>query len=162
MIYSINIADVLSNLTIAIITAIVTAIVTAKLSLGHFYRKEIWLMKESKYSEIINELCKMLQFKEKECDYLLYGEKTDDTFEALNVEYKKAKLELEKIKYSTGFIIKPDVNDVIDKMMKDFEFKTANERQGDFFGYTDRIYGVIKDAISKIIAIANEDLKKKK
>lgn len=158
MIFPINIVDVLSSLIIAIITAIITA----RLALGHFYRKEIWLRKESKYSEIINELCKMLQFMEKEYDYLVYGEATDDNYEALRAAYKKAKLELEKIRYSTGFIINPAVNDVIDKMMKDFEFKTDNERQGDYFSYTDRIYGVIKDAISKIIDIANEDLKKNK
>ncbi len=157
MIFSINVVDVLSSLFIAIITAIITA----RLALGHFYRKEIWLRKESKYSEIVNELCKMQQFMEKEYDYYVCGRETDDNYKALRAEYKKAKLELEKIRYSTGFIIKSAVNDVIDQMMKDFENKTDNERQGDYFSYNDRIYGVIKDAISKIIDIANEDLKNK-
>ena len=65
---------------------------------------------------------------------------------------------MEKIGYSTGFIIKPEVNEIIDNMINDFALE-VEELQGNHFAYIDRVCYMIKETIGKIIDIANTDLK---
>jgi len=144
-------------LIINLIVAIITATITAKLTLNHFFRQEIWLRKEKKYSEIIDRLCMLLNYYEKEWDSTVEMKTIDFTEDFLS-EYKKALTEMEKIRYSTGFIIKPEVNKIIDSVIKDFALE-GEELQGNYFAHTDRVYSVIKETITKIIVIANTDLK---
>jgi len=144
-------------LIINLLVAIITATITAKLALNHFFRQEIWLRKEKKYSEIIDRLCVLLNYYEKIWDSAVEMETINFTEDYLS-EYQKAFTEIEKIGYSTGFIINPEVNEIINSMIKDFDLE-REELQGNHFAYIERIYYVIKETIKKIIVIANADLK---
>jgi len=147
---------IIINLFVSIITAIIASFITAKLTLKYFFKQEIWLRKEKKYSEIIDRLCMLLNYYEKEsANYVLIEDNnfTDDFIS----EYKKALTEMEKIRYSTGFIIKPEVNEIIDNMINDFALE-GEELQGNHFAYIDRVSSIIKETIGKIIDIANTDL----
>ena len=80
---------IIINLFVSIITAIIVSIITAKLTLKYFFRQEIWLRKEKRYTEIIDRLCMLLNYYEKEwTDYVLMEDSnfTDDFLS----EYKKA------------------------------------------------------------------------
>lgn len=154
--FNINVFQVALNLIIAIITAIMTA----RMALSHFYRQEIWLRKEKKYSEIIDKLCTLLNYQEKQRDYFLMDKENEVEQESIELEYKNAEIELEKVRFSTGFIIKSEVNEIISDMIKEFELKGKNELQGDIVGYIDRVSEIIKGSIEKVIKIANDDLKK--
>jgi len=154
--FKVNIIQLVTNLLVAI----TVAIITAKLSLNHFYKREIWLRKEAKYSEIVDKLSAILNYKSKEYDIYVFNEEIDID-KNLEIEYKESLLALEKLRYSTGFIIDSEVNKIIDEMIKDFRIKGENEIQGDLFGHLDRVYSVINDSIPKIIEIANKDLNRK-
>lgn len=155
--FNINVLEV----AFSVIIAIITALITAKVALRHFYRQEIWLRKDKKYSEIIDKLCALMNYQDNQWGKFVLNKNNALEEELIEQEYKNAKKDLEKIRFSIGFIINPKVNKIISEMIEDFEIKDINERQGDIGSQIDRVYGVIKEAIEKIIEIANEDLEKK-
>lgn len=154
-----NIMQLLFSLMISIITAIITA----KIALKHFFKQEIWLRKEKEYTKIIDELCTLLSYQGTLRDEFLsdHGIDIDNSKDdkLIEEEYKKARINIEKVRFSTGFMIDSKVNEVIDSMIKDLVLKGEDEHQWDYFGYINRVYELIKVTIEEIIIIASEDLK---
>lgn len=140
--------------------ACLVAILTASLTLRQFYQQEIWLRKEQRYSEIISILSVILRYND--IKYLIFTNQISSTdySDELELEYQKAKKELELLRYSSGFVIKPEVNNIINEIWSAYEYKSLREHQGDMEEYIGRIYKEIEQSMSKIIEIANDDLKK--
>lgn len=152
----INIFDLVLN----VVLSAGVAILTAWLSLKHFYRQEKWLRKEKKYSEIIENLVILLEYFNKEFERATgMTEYIDDNDDFIK-NYDNAKREIEKLRHTTGYLINPKVNVILNDMLKQFGFITVNERQGDYAGHMDRVYGVINEALKKIIQLADKDLEK--
>lgn len=147
------------NLIVAIVVAITTASITAWLSLTIFYKKELWLRKEKKYSDIINNLGKSLK---EYCDMIdvEIGKRSrnsngDDDF---NLMVREAVRELELISITPSLTIDNKVRIILDNLLKESEMK-GDELQGNWFPYFDRMYVATKKAMDEIDEIARKDLK---
>lgn len=139
------------NLSISIIVAIVTA----NLTIRSFYRQEIWLRKELKYSEIIQEMS-VLQTHYSHLFDNMCG--CENNIQILEEEFLAAKIKLELLSINSSLIIKPDVSDIILDLFKSSS-KKGDELKGDYGSYYDRMAYEVKEAMNKIINLAKKDLK---
>ncbi|MBG0763349.1 MAG: hypothetical protein H0S78_00435 [Tissierellales bacterium] len=150
----INFLELLLNLILATSVSVLTAYLTLK----HFYKKEIWLRKEKIYSQIINDLVVLLDYFNKEYDSVLSFNKVGEDEFNIRKEYDRAKREIEKLRYTAGYLIKPEVNKLLSKMIKEISNMNIEERQGNYVGYLDRASESVDETIKKIIEIADKDL----
>ena len=137
--------------------SIVVAVVTAVISQKGFYKKETWLRKEKKYSEIIDNLSILLKY---------YGDMFHDSVGAKKYngedcieEINKAKHELERLSMIPSFIINSKVRDILKELFHQANIKFGDDNCHDFASYLDRMYGVTKDSIIEIDSLARRDLK---
>lgn len=141
--------------------AIMVAIITSKLALKGFFRQEIWLRKEAKYSQIIDSLNKIQQFYWRMIDESSgeIDEAEDDLVRQKREEdFKNASREMELLATSPSFIISPKVHDIINDLVESSHTKTSEERMGNWFAYYDRLGYEAKEAKHKITEIAKKDL----
>lgn len=145
---------------INLIIAIVVSIITSYLSLRGFYKKEIWLRKEAKYSQIVDSLNKIQQYYSNIIDDLSGVSQVNESEEdELNkMEYKIAKRDLEILSSSPMFIIHKDISDILNELVLSSNTMTKEERMGDYFSYYDRLLYEVKQTKRKIAEIANKDL----
>ncbi len=146
------------SLIINLIIAIVVAVITAQLSIKEFYKQEIWLRKEDRYSEIIKDLSILQKY---------YGDIFDEALGILGAngindflenEHKMSIRRLELVVLSQGFILKKEALQTLQQLFISSKTETDDERMGNYVGYFDRMYGETKHAKDEIIKIANEDL----
>ena len=153
--------DYYTSIVINLIIAIMVAILTSKLSLRGFYRQEIWLRKEMKYSQIIDSLNKIQRYYWHLIDVHSGSKENDEKnveLELREEEYILAKRELEMLSSSPVFMINNEVIDILNGLMKSSNTKSEDERKGDWFSYFDRLGYEAKEAKIRIAEIANKDL----
>ena len=153
--------DYYTSIVINLIIAIMVAILTSKLSLRGFYRHEIWLRKEMKYSQIIDSLNKIQRYYWHLIDVHSGSKENDEKnveLELREEEYILAKRELEMLSSSPVFMINNEVIDILNGLMKSSNTKSEDERKGDWFSYFDRLGYEAKEAKIRIAEIANKDL----
>ncbi|OZV13474.1 hypothetical protein CIW83_02715 [Tissierella sp. P1] len=143
------------------IISIIVAVVTAKIAIKDFYRQEIWLRKESKYSEIIGNLSILQKYYGDMFDEFVGESESIVDDDLIKKKYNTSLRELELVTFSNGFMLNPKVSDILSQLFYSARNKTENERMGDFVSYIDRMYGEIRDSKEKIIEIAKKDLKVK-
>lgn len=154
--------DYILSILINLVIAIIVAVMTSNLSLRGFYRQEIWLRKETKYSQIIDSLNKMQRYYWHLIDVHSGSIENDEKnveLELREEEYMLAKRELEMLSSSPVFMLNNEVIDILDGLMKSSNKKTEDERNGDWFSYFDRLGYEAKEAKIKIAEIASKDLK---
>lgn len=150
-----DIVSILVSLGISIIVAIITA----KLAVKGFYRQEIWLRKEKKYSKIIEELNIVQKHYGDWMDEIMGYPKSKKVDLEIIKEYRMAERELELISQEGFLVINGDVSDILVELFKSSKNMNLNEQQGDSFGYADRMYVETRDAKIEIINIARKDLR---
>ena len=153
--------SIIINFVIAIVVATLTALITARLSIKSFYRQEIWLRKETQYNQIINSLNKIQRYHWHIIDSFMGAEEDEYYKKELRLrenEYLIAKRELEILSSTPLFMVKSEVMDILDKLLKSAGTKTEDERMGDWFSYFDRLGFEAKEAKNRIADIAYEDL----
>lgn len=142
---------------INIFISILVAVITAKLALGGFYKQELWLRKEKKYSEITDKLVLLKKYYGDLFDeFVSNGEIERDV--SYEEEYKKAKREIELISLGSNLIINESVIERLERLMKASQHQTKNEIQGDIVSYFDRMYGEVEDTRKEIVKLAKKDL----
>lgn len=147
------------SVLISLIIAIVVAVITSNLSLRGFYKQEIWLRKETKYSQIIDSLSKLQRYYGNIVDDISGNSISDNIRDEADVgEYKIAKRELELLASSPILMTHKDVSDILNDLVISASTKTKEESSGDYFSYYDRLWFESKEAKIKIAAIANKDL----
>ncbi|SEV83095.1 hypothetical protein [[Clostridium] fimetarium] len=152
-----------TSILINLIIAIIVAVLTSNLSLRGFYRQEIWLRKETKYSQIIDSLNKTQRYYWHLIDEhsgCIENENDEENVERelREEEYILAKRELEMLSSSPVFMLNNEVIDILDELMKSSSTKSEDERNGDWVSYFDRPGYEAKEAKIKIAEIANKDL----
>lgn len=149
------------SILINLIIAIVVAVVTSNLSLRGFYKQEIWLRKETKYSKIIDALNKIQRYYGYLMDRLSGMLELDECSYENGVkekEYMIAKRELEILSSTPILMIHKDVSDILNELVISSNTKTKDERMGDYFSYYDRLHFEVQEAKIKTATIANKDL----
>lgn len=149
------------SILVSLIIAIVVAVVTSNLSLRGFYRQEVWLRKETKYSQIVNSLNKMQRYYWKVNDEHLGvtdSNESDEEKELREREFMFAKRELEELSTSPLFMVNPEVVEILSDLVVSSNSKTTDEISGDWFSYFDRLGYESQEAKTKIAKIANKDL----
>ena len=82
-----------SSLLINLIIAIIVAVIASNLSLKGFYKQEIWLRKEVKYSQVIDSLSKMQRY---------YGHIIDDYSDASESNRIKEDVDIREKEFEIG------------------------------------------------------------
>lgn len=147
------------SIGVNLIIAIIVAVITAKLSIKGFYKQEIWLRKENRYSDIINDLSMLQRYYGHVFDKAAGFSELTYMEELLEEEYNISRRQLELISFSQGFILKREVAQILSKLFSSSKDKSSNERMGDYCAYFDRMYSETQEAKVMIIEIANKDLK---
>lgn len=147
----------LYQLAFSLLIALVTAIATATIALKHFYKQELWLRKEEKYSEIVEKMSVLMNYFK-----WAIGEEIDPrTSEEDGIkyyrEYKEIRKEIEVLRFSEGFIINFKVTTVLRELISNLQ-RIENEAKH-FFEIFDNSSVITITAINDIIQIANKDLK---
>lgn len=146
------------SVLVNLIIAIIVAVVASRLAVKGFYRQEIWLRKEQKYSEIIEELNIIQKHYGDWVDEIIGATRRENDDLLTISEYRKSKRELELISQDGFLVIDNEIADILRELFKSSEEMTLNEQQGDVFGYADRMYAETRDSKIKIINIARKDL----
>lgn len=141
------------------IIAIIVAVITAKITIREFYSKEIWLRKESRYSQVIEHLSILQKYYGDVFDKFTGASELKTDEDSINKEYITSLRELEIVAFSQGFILAEEVSEILNQLFYSSRNQTSNERMGDMVSYFDRMYCEVRDSKKRIIEIANRDLK---
>jgi len=148
-----NYAEMIFTLFVSIIVAIITAIISQR----NFYKNELWLRKEKAYTNIINNLGVLQKH---------YSDMLDDAFgikkynsNDSKAEVNSAQRELERISLMPSFIIKSEVQSILEKLFHAASIEVGDEKDGNYFAYYERIHEEIKKSIKRITELARTDLK---
>ena len=147
------------SIVVNLLISIVVAMIAAKLAVKGFYRQEIWLRKEKKYSQIIEALNIVQKHYGDWMDEIMGASTREESGLETIKEYMKSKRELELISQEGFLVINNDIPDILRELFQSSEKMTLNEQQGDAFGYADRMYAETIDAKKEIIRIAKKDLR---
>lgn len=147
------------SILVNLLISIIVAIIVAKLAIKGFYRQEVWLRKEKKYSQIIEELNIVQKHYGDWVDDIIGSSRGQEYDLETIKEFRKAKRELELISQEGFLVIDNNISDIVGELFASSKNMTANERQGDSFSYADRMYGETRDAKIEIINIARKDLR---
>ena len=152
--------EILIKFLPGILTAIIASYFAARWSLRKLYSEKWWERKEQAYSDIIASLYDIIQYCEFKRDQHEYGRKIHEEREKeIESRYSEAYWKLKKVTDIGGFVISKDAVDVL-KDLRGRPKLNWNENP------PDEIYGedfkYHKDALEKIITIANKDLKAQK
>lgn len=152
-----NVIDVLINILIALVIAIATANLTIK----GFYKQEIWLRKERKYSQLIEELCIIHKYFIDIFEEYCTNGAVEVESQISRHEYEIARKNIELINASSGLILDSGISIVIDDFKK-ILIMQGDELEGDYFSYYDRVSFELINTIEKIKEVASKDLRIKK
>lgn len=146
---------------ISAVFSILGAYLGVKFSFKEFHKKEIWLRKEEKYTELVNLLSDLNLYYNEQWSYAT-GECSDNNKSKVDAklyeEIPNIKYKLEIIKLSKGFIMNKEVGIIIENLLLELNSKSLNESMGDVFSYVDRVNFAVEKAKDEIIKIANKDL----
>ena len=152
--------DILIKFLPGIIAAIIASYLAARWSLRKIYSEKWWDRKERAYSDIIASLYDIMQYREYQRDHDEWGRKiSEDREKEFKEKYNEAYWKLKKVTDIGGFVISKDAADVL-KNLRDRPKLDWNENPP--CEIYDHDYEYHKQALDKVIAIANEDLKAKK
>lgn len=142
---------------ITFIISIFLALFTSRISHRFFYKQELWLRKEKRYSDILDSLSILLKH---------YADLIDESIGIKEYNYRdckevimKAQQELERLSMMPSFIIDKKVLVILKALFQAASDRIGNEREGDYFSYYERVYGEIKQSIEGIDRLARKDLK---
>jgi len=111
-----DIVTLVISFILSLISAVVAALVTAKLALKGFYNQELWLRKETQYSNILNKLGLLYKHYSNRAD-LEMGVPEDIMNEIDEKEHKKALKEIEILSVTPSYIINVKVNEVLKNLV---------------------------------------------
>ena len=140
-----------------IIIAIIAAYLTGRWSLKKIYSEKWWERKEKAYSGIIESLYDIMEYLEIQRDYAESGRKySEDRMKEIIEKNSIAYWKLKKVTVIGGFIISNEGAKVLRELRNRPMLKWNKNPPFDIY---DQDYEYYKEALEKIIVIANKDLK---
>jgi hypothetical protein len=140
-----------------IATAIIASYLTARWSLKKLYSEKWWERKEKAYSDIIASIYAIMQYCEYQSEHYELGrELPEDRKKEIETKYGEAYWKLKKVTDIGGFVISKDAANVL-KDLK--ERPKLNWNENPPWEIYDQDLKYHKEALEKIVAIANKDLK---
>ena len=149
--------DILLKFLPGIITAIIASYLAALWSLRKIYSEKWWDRKEKAYSEIIDSLYDIMHYCEVQVEHHEYGRKySEERMKEVQYKYAEAYRKLKKVTDIGGFVISSKGA----KVLKDLRNRPKLDwNQNPPFEIYDQDFQYYKQALEKIIEIANKDLR---
>ena len=152
--------ELLLNFLPGIITAIVASYFAARWSLRELYSEKWWERKEKAYSEIIGSLYDVMQYCEYQRDHYEYGRQlSEEKDKELKERQRDAYWKLIKATDIGGFVISKEASKVPDDLRRSPKLEWNENPPDEVYN---REYENHKQALERLIVIANKDLKPSK
>ena len=152
--------EIIFTLIPGIITAIFASYLTARWSLKKIYSEKWWERKEKAYSDIITRLYDLMQYCEYQRDHHEWGRKlAAEKEEELKNRYSEAYWKLKKATDIGGFVLSNEGAEVL-KGLRNRPLLDWNENPP--WDVYDQDYQYYKEALEKIVSVANKELKASK
>ena len=149
--------DILIKFLPGIVSAIIASYFAARWSLKKIYSEKWWERKERAYSDIISSLYDIMQYCEFQRDHYEFGHKLPEEREKeFQEKYSQAYWKLKKVTDIGGFVISKDAADVLRELKNRPKLNWNEEPPEEIY---DQEYKYHKDALDRLVTIANKDLK---
>ena len=140
-----------------IVAAIIASYFAARWSLRKIYSEKWWEWKEVAYSEIIECLYDIMQYCEVQRNHDLHGRKyPEERMKKFEDKYSEAYWKLKKVTDIGGFVISNEGAKVLKDLRERPKLDWNENPPWDIY---DQDYQYYKQALEKIVEIANKDLK---
>ena len=152
--------DILIKFLPGIITAIIASYFTARWSLKKIYSEKWWERREHAYSDIIASLYDIMQYCEYQRDHYELGHKlSEERKKEFEKKYNEAYWKLKKVTDIGGFVISKDAVNILKELRSRPKLNWNENPPWEIY---DQDYEYHKQALEKLVATANKDLKVKK
>jgi hypothetical protein len=152
--------DILIKILPGIVSAILASYLAARWSLKKIYSEKWWERRERAYSDIITSIYDIMQYCEYQRDHEMFGRKIREEKEKeFELKYNEAYWKLKKVTDIGGFVISKDAVNILQELKNRPKLEWNENPPCEIY---DHDYEYHKQALEKLIAIANKDLNVKK